>query len=106
MNQPDLFSGIELKQRALEQVTDNSGDWMGEALTQLQRLPTGDYTGEDVRKRLEDIGCRPHHSNAWGALVSTAIRRRVLIPTGRFTKMKDPRSHARKTEIYWKAIQT
>jgi len=59
-----------------------------------------ELTGEDIRHAIEVRGVRPHHHNAWGALIMAAVRKELIQKTGRLVKMKDPRSHARQTPIY------
>jgi hypothetical protein len=45
-------------------------------------------------------GVVPHHHNAWGALILHAVSQGLLERTGRWTHMRDRRSHARLTPIY------
>lgn len=88
---------------ALEQVGDNAEEatsFMTLGLAAIGRLPAGEYTGEDVRDRLTGLGVVPHHPNAWGALVSKAVRDGLLVPTGERRAMRGPRSHARRTDVY------
>ena len=95
--QADLF-----KQRGIDLVTDNNLGWMARAMLVIESLPSGSrYTGEDVRHVVEDAIGPPGHHNAYGALVSHAVRKRLLAPTGDWQKMKDPQSHARQTPVYW-----
>lgn len=94
--------GERLRDQALLAVAEKSGVFMDEALAFLSRLNTGAYTGEDIRKQIEAAGIHPHHHNAWGAVIATAVRSHLLYPTGKYVSMKDPRSHARKTQVYAK----
>jgi hypothetical protein len=103
--QLDLFGddgaeGRKRRDEALVNVAANAETFMSKALKELVRFERGTYTGEDIRRQLELWGIRPHHHNAWGALVATAVRSRILWPTGRLAAMTDPRSHARKTLVY------
>ena len=79
----------------------NNNDWMRAALREIKRIPAGEtFTGEDLRLRLEPVIGPPKHHNAWGAVVNTARRRGLIEPTGYWTNMRTPRSHARMTPIY------
>ena len=100
MSQLDLFPAKKARDRALKQVSENAGTWINEALALIPRLH-GEKTGEDIRNALMILGLHaPHHHNTWGALTSIAIKQGLLIPTGRFTHMTGPKSHARMTQIY------
>ncbi len=102
-----LFSGELLRDEAIAKVSNNNETWMECCLIAMQQPiwwtdGTGQFTGEDVRFYLSrEVGC-PSHSNAWGALVSTLIKRKIIKPTGEWRKMKDDSSHARKTPVYTK----
>jgi hypothetical protein len=58
-------------------------------------------TGEQIRFKLMayNLG-EPHHANTWGALVNTGVKKGWLVGTGQWVPMQDPRSHARKTQVY------
>lgn len=98
--QLSLFEGEVRRDAGIERVTDNNRDWMDLALSRLEKLEFDEATGEDFRMLLELP--EPKHSNAWGAFVRTAIARGLVMPTGHWVKMKDPRSHARMTPLYRK----
>lgn len=94
--QADLFktAGIEL-------VTSHNLSWMDQALQLIAGLRAGGLlTGEDIRHEVERAVGSPGHHNAYGALISHAVRRNLLFKTGDWTKMRDPQSHARMTPIY------
>jgi len=95
--QADLF-----RNEGLHRVRQNSGEWFLAAMKAVERLPSGEYTGEDVRLAIEPHVGNPHHHNAHGALIAQAVRRRILHPTGRWRKMRTAKSHARRTMIYLK----
>jgi hypothetical protein len=99
MEQQDLFAALEAREAALARVGENSGGFMALGLAAIAEL-SGEYTGEDIRFALKQRGIEPHHHNAWGALTMAAIRRGLLVPTGHYTKMCDPKSNARKTQTY------
>jgi hypothetical protein len=90
------------RDEALERVTESGGDWQDRALLMLRRLPPGfEGTGEAFRLRLITDGLdKPHHHNAWGALIRHAIRLGHLQDTGKMAHMRTVRSHARKTPVY------
>lgn len=95
---------IETKEEALEQVANNSREWMSVALTELRdgvkaALPW-EFTGEDIRHWIVGRIGAPHHNNAFGALTNSALRRGLIKATGRLQPMKDPSSHARQTMVY------
>jgi hypothetical protein len=100
--EPDLFSAIEARDEALAQVSRNAGlDWMGGALLRIAAFRNWRGTAEDVRVTLlANSYPSPHHHNAWGALIKTAIKRKLIIPTGDLTNMKTKKSHARRTPVY------
>ena len=69
----------------------------------MKMLPHGWIgTGEDIRRFLiEEMQLEPpHHHNAWGSLIRTAVHRGLIGGTGRWTRMRGPKSHARPTQIY------
>lgn len=106
--QLDMFPAKKARDHALKQVSENAGTWMDEALAIVSSMRGSwlnegtDFTGEGLRWYLTRARHlpEPHHPNAWGALIRTAIQRGLLIPTGRFTHMTGPKSHARMTQIY------
>lgn len=103
--QGDLFGGAQADKRAaLQQVSDNAGDWMERCLACIRGLARANDgktgTGEDVRNYTEKKIGAPHHHNAWGAAISQAVREGLLVPTERYVPMKGPKSHARKTPLY------
>lgn len=99
--QLDLFASRAARNTALQTVADNSGDFMEQGLSFLTFYTPGrELTGEDIRFKLTNYGITPHDPHAWGALISTAIKRKLLIPTQQFVSMRDKSSHARMTRVY------
>lgn len=103
MRRADLFGGASAGARdaALEVVAENAEDatqFMSRGLRAIAAL-SGEYTGEDVRRCLTAAGVTPHHHNAWGALIRSAIKSGLLVPTGRYVRMTAVRSHARATQV-------
>ena len=98
----DLAQSQKAKEKALAQVSETAGQsFMDGCLTTIGMMRYGDLvTGEDVRRACMDRGLEPHHSNAWGAVVRTAVGRGLLMPTGQWRKMTLKTSHARQTPVY------
>jgi hypothetical protein len=90
------------RDNALNVVLDNAGDWKEQVREYVKRLPPGmELLGEKVRTLCLDRGVKPHHHNAWGAMIKTLVKEGYLEPiAGRFEAMKAKGSHARKTQVY------
>lgn len=98
--QLSLFEARSIRDRKINQISKNSKNFMKESLLKISLLKCGKYTGEDIRYLLTKDGLIPHHPNAWGALISHAVRKGIIKETGLFTQMLSKKSHARKTQIY------
>lgn len=98
----DSFLDIakENRDKAIEQVTFNSDDFIRSGLMVLRSMKGQELTGEDVRLVLSEKGIVPHHHNAWGALIMSAVKQKILVSTNKLKTMKTPKSHARKTMVY------
>ncbi len=100
-----LFAGELLRDEGISKVSANNDKWLSRCVWQMEQsvwLGDGTFTGEDVRFYLNrEVGC-PAHSNAWGALINTLIKRKIIKPTGEYRPMRDDNSHARKTPVYTK----
>jgi len=96
--------GIQLRDKGLAQVSEHNENWMFWALDEaeiwVEHTLKDDFTGEDIRRWIESEGLKPNHPNAWGALINTLIKRKIIVPTGEYRAMKDNTSHARKTPVY------
>lgn len=93
------------RDKSLKQVSENNKRWLDQALTVIWLLPSGWIgTGEDIRREINKtrLLVQPSHHNAWGALIGKAVRKKMIVPTGRYLKMTDKTSHARKTPEYRK----
>ena len=101
---PDLFDFDAKRDRdeALDRVSEPNPHWMRDCLAKIAAAPFGEFTGETLRTWLEKEVGHPHHHNAWGALINTAVRQKTIIFVGRYEHMKGPKSHARKTPVYRK----
>lgn len=91
------------KQKALDQVTENAGEYWKRAALEVFRGMAGEMTGEDIRLACFAEGVNPHHPNAWGGFVAGLVRSGELEPTGRYRPMVSEGSHGRETKIYRKA---
>tara|TARA_R110000824_G_scaffold106438_3_gene251503 strand:+ start:5606 stop:5983 length:378 start_codon:yes stop_codon:yes gene_type:complete len=103
----DLFeadSAKSLRDEGLLTVYQNAKPWFDAAFKALLEmrsdpcLPT--FTGEDLRLQIRKKIGNPHHHNAWGALIMKAVRRGVIINTGKYVSMTAPSSHARRNPVY------
>ncbi len=105
-----LFSGELLRDEALQKVSNNNESWLERCVTEIEpwlnymRDFEGirSFTGEDIRFVMSRKIGFPAHPNAWGALINTLVRRKIIRPTGEYRAMKDQNSHARKTPVYTK----
>ena len=98
----DYLAASVARDAALDQVNANAAPWPILFLAALRRLPPGTTgTAEWFRFTLTEGGlAKPHHHNAWGGMIATAVRLGVLEPTGTWAAMGGPKSHARKTPVY------
>ncbi len=101
-----LFTGELLRDEGIAKVSANNESWIELSVKEVQRFTLqsdagyGTFTGEDIRFWCSrTIGC-PAHSNAWGALINTLLKRKIITPTGEYRAMRDDNSHARKTPVY------
>lgn len=64
------------------------------------RLPDT-FIGEDVRLMAEAMtGRTAKHPNAWGAIITRAVKSGLIVETGGLRKMKTRKSHARRSPVY------
>ncbi len=100
-----LFTGELLRDEGIANVTEHNEKWMDLCVMKMEQskwLGDGTFIGEDVRHYCEySVGCA-NHPNAYGALINTLLKRKIIKPTGQYRKMKDDRSHARRTPVYSK----
>jgi len=97
-------TGQQLKEKGLKLVRENNENWMDDCVDFTTRWfiinGPSDFTGEDIRNGCEYYVGQPKHPNAWGALINTLIKRKIIVPTGEHRQMKDRSSHARSTPVY------
>lgn len=103
-DQRDLFGGMKARDEGMARVSANGGDWTARAITYIARIPKGFMgTGQDFKLRAFDDGLdSPHHHNAWGAVIRTAIRKGLIRGTGLYGHTVVKASHARVIPIYVK----
>jgi len=101
--------GKALRDKGLAQVSEHNENWMTKAIEAAREwvgifghiAPNDDFTGEDIRMMLITIKLgEPSHPNAYGALINTLLKRKIIVHTGEYRKMKDRSSHARSTPVY------
>lgn len=94
--------GSQLRDANITQVLENAGQSWQSAATQLiqDELAGREVLAEEWRLLCEEHGIRPHHPNAWGGLTNRLVSMGVIIDTGRISKSRDPRSHARRQPIW------
>ncbi len=99
-----LFSGELLRDEGIAKVSEHNGKWMELCIKEAAIFAKcyDSFTGEDLRFGLSNGVGLPHHPNAWGALINTLVRRKIIRPTGEYRAMRDDSSHARKTPVYTK----
>lgn len=95
--------GRAARDAALEQVAGNSEPWHDQAIRLLRRIrdSTGTgMTGEDINQFVTRQIGQPHHHNAKGALIMSAVKAGIIAPTDEYRPMRNTRSHARRTRVY------
>lgn len=109
MTNDDLFSwiqkptGAELRDEGIERVLDHNENWLQACLEEAERFIRSQrmFTGEDIRIHCQAVVGHPAHHNAWGGLISSLVKKRMIVPTGKHQHMRDPVSHARQTPVYF-----
>lgn len=100
--------GQILKEQGQQLALFNAGKWTDLVIERLRdfcaerkAMNAPEFKIEDFRERLElSGGPLPHHSNAWGALPSIAVRQKLIRSTGRYEKAKSDRTHAHPVAIW------
>ena len=105
-NDLPLFTGEVLRDEGIKKVAEHNESWMERATKYVEDWSPlydwYDFTGEDLRFMLNHKVGLPRHPNAYGALINTLVRRKIIKPTGEYRAMRDDSSHARKTPVYTK----
>ena len=104
IGQLSLFEALERRDAALQQVSCNAEHWTQYALSYLEAalssLPDSPFTSEVIRRRIEDNVGSPHHPNAWGALINTAVQRGWIKGTGSTDHSRGERANGRRLQLY------
>jgi hypothetical protein len=98
----DLSGATEARDEALARVSANTGTaWESKAFARLADLSGFEGTVEDIKIRMQLRGLvPPHHHNEWGAWTLKAIKRGLLIFTGRSRQTVARRAHRRVAKVY------
>lgn len=89
-----------LRDEALARILENAGfGWRFNVINEVCMLTGKEMTGEDIRAYCEGLGLKPHHHNAWGAII------KLMLSSGRLEdigsrKATTPQSHARSIRVY------
>ena len=98
--QQDLFAARQARDEALDRVADNSGRYIDKAMRLIQAMDSTPRIGEEIRLEVEaEIG-KPHHHNAWGAIIAQCTIKGILVKTGVWRQMTTKASHARHSPEY------
>ena len=106
--QLDLFKGKQARDAGIEQTSATNSAWLalGIALLPVMARTRTSATGEEMRVWLTEHGLpAPKSPHAWGALTQHAVRCGIIRDTMRTERMRDVRSHARRTPV-WEFINT
>lgn len=105
----DFISSAQARDAGIDQTAQNNREWMALGLLQIEQLAWGSegwanlgngFTGEDLRRILTPLIGKPSSPHGWGSLCMHAIRRKLIVNTGRYVPMREVKSHARKTAVY------
>lgn len=100
----DAKRGRALAELGMSLAAAASGPWFPQAQLTLMRICQlcggMTATGEGLGNAVTTYYCAPSRPQAWGALISWAIKQKLIIVTGDRHRMKKPSSHARKTDVY------
>lgn len=107
MVQHSLFEARQARDEGIEKVRSKNSEWLERALEWLPGMKAEGHesvTGEGIRIWMHGRGLPdPTNAHAWGMLVRTAVKRGLLVDTGRQTQMFTKKSHARRTPL-WKVM--
>lgn len=104
----DLFrrqneAGDRARDAGIGRVMEGSESWEVKALEFLEKaVPIGTQGPmQMLAKMMSDAGLpRPRHQNVWGAFARTAQRKKLIQPTGRYTKTVGSVSRSRMSAEY------
>lgn len=93
----------QARDKALAAVAESNAAWMAKGLSMLGRMRGcfAQCSGEQARLWLLSQGLeQPSTAHAWGGLVNHAVRKGILVDSGKTVKMKQPGSHSRRTPLW------
>lgn len=98
----NLAAARAARDEGTELVSEHNEDWKDRAMQLLgTRARSGTrMTGEQIRLWLLPLIGPPKSSNAWGALVLSAVGKGILQDTGQVAQMETEDSHARRTPVW------
>lgn len=97
-----LFDGVQLKELGQQQVLTNAGEqWKDAALDCILNLANSgnEFTSDDIRGIMDKTN-PPHNGKAYGAILSSASKKKIIKKTGRYVLTKIPTSHARMIAVW------
>jgi len=103
MSNPTLFdqpTAEALRDAGIASVTKNEKTWLEDAHALIARYPTDEANAEELRTWVEDRLGAPHHVNAYGGMIMSAVRKGLLKNTGVYTVGKRPSGHGRRVANY------
>jgi hypothetical protein len=94
--------GTQERDIGMARVLRANSSWAEDISAWIDNLPYGwSGTGEDIRRVWYRCGgLKPKHHNAWGGVIYGAVKRGVLLKTGKRKHMMFTKSHARTTDVY------
>lgn len=98
----DYIAASKARDAGMKLAADNSGEFMPRALAAIKALPPAEYMGEEIRAILVEKGIAPATSQAWGALINAALKKNILVGTGRFEQTRSVATHRHRTQVLQK----
>ena len=94
--------GEERKDEGIKRAKEREGtEWVERSILHLTTNHAGNQmTGEEMRLALQRAGLDAKDHHAWGALVNTMARRKMIRMTGEWRRMSARRSNARLTPVW------
>jgi len=113
--QLNLLEGRRLRDEGQAKVKEHNESWHERAMKYLRdkfSCPLsesdmdfythigGEFTSEDFRKEIVLNLGPPSHPNAWGALITSAVRAGIIEDTGRTVQATNKAAHARRLPVW------
>ena len=97
----DQSTGEQLKEEGIAKALEgNEAAELCIAIWVTRHMKGMAVTGEEIRLAVADKCPRPRSGKAWGGIINGMVRHGLLLDTGTSRKMRDPRSHARRTPVW------